>query len=129
MSGGHPYGTQELAYFVWELVPPGGEASPETLEAALTRVLRSEHNHLTQIWEQAPGPQRLLMLALTDEPTDSIYSGAYRENHELPATPTLQTALGGLIKKEIVARDPSGGYRIAEPFLPEWLRREQSGQS
>jgi hypothetical protein len=26
-TGGHPYGTQELAYFTWELVPPGGEAS------------------------------------------------------------------------------------------------------
>jgi hypothetical protein len=27
LTAGHPYGTQELAYFVWELLPAGGEAS------------------------------------------------------------------------------------------------------
>ena len=55
-----PYGTQELAYFVWELVPAGGEATVEDIEEALTRVLRSEHNHFVQLWDDAPRPQRLL---------------------------------------------------------------------
>ncbi len=126
VSAGHPYGTQELAYFTWELVPDGGEASDTTLNDAVSRVLRSESNHLSQLWDEASGPQRLLMLALADEPTESVYSASYHERHELPATPTLQTALNGLIKKEIVGRSQEDGYRIVEPFLPEWLRREQS---
>ncbi|MGH2862306.1 MAG: AAA family ATPase [Solirubrobacteraceae bacterium] len=127
VSGGHPYGTQELAYFVWELVPPGGEASDETLQDAIARVLRSEHNHLSQLWDEAPHPQRLAMLALADEPTDGPYSARYHENHELPANPTLQTALRGLINKEIVGRAPDGGYHVIEPFLAQWLRRDQHG--
>ncbi len=126
VSAGHPYGTQELAYFTWELVPDGGEASDTTLNDAVSRVLRSESNHLSQLWDEASGPQRLLMLALADEPTESVYSASYHERHELSATPTLQTALNGLIKKEIVGRSQEDGYRIVEPFLPEWLRREQS---
>jgi hypothetical protein len=124
-TGGHPYGTQELAYFVWELVPPGGEAGLAHAEEALTRVLRSEHNHFSQLWDDAPHAQRMLMLALADEPTPSPYAAAYHSRHELPATPTLQTALAGLVKKELAGRDAEGDYRIIEPFLAEWLRREQ----
>jgi hypothetical protein len=123
-TGGHPYGTQELAYFVWELVPAGGEASVLDVEEALSRVLRSEHNHFAQLWDDAPHPQRLLMLALADEPTRSIYASEYHSRHELPATPTLQTALAGLTRKEIVGRNGEGEYCVIEPFLAEWLQRD-----
>jgi len=125
ITGGHPYGTQELAYFVWELVPPGGEASAADVEEALVRVLRSEHNHFAQLWDEAPHPQRLLMLALAREPTGSPYSAGYHERHELPANPTLQTALAGLIRKEIAGRNEANEYRVIEPFFGEWLQREQ----
>jgi hypothetical protein len=125
ISGGHPYGTQELAYFVWELLPPGGEADLTDLQEAVTRVLRSERNHFSQLWDEAPHAQRLLMLALADEPTGSIYATAYHERHELPGNPTLQTALAGLIRKEIAGRDVDGDYQVVEPFLAEWLQREQ----
>ena len=124
-TGGHPYGTQELAYFVWELLPAHGEAAFAEVEEALTRVLRSEHNHLSQLWDDAPHPQRLLMLALADQPARSIYSAEYQSAYELPATPTLQTALAGLTKKEIVGRNHEREYCIIEPFFAEWLRREQ----
>lgn len=124
-SDGHPYGTQELAYFVWELVMPGQEASAEDVDTALGRVLRSEANHFSVLWDEAPHPQRLLMLALADEPTAAVYSTAYHQRHELPPNPTLQTAMAGLIRKEIAGRDSDGGYRVIEPFLVQWLKREQ----
>jgi hypothetical protein len=126
VTAGHPYGTQELAYFVWELVPPGGEASAPDVEEGVARVVRSEHNHFAQLWDDAPRAQRLVLLALATEPTRSVYSAAYHERHELPATPTLQTALAGLVRKEIVGRGNDGEYRIIEPFLAEWLQRGQS---
>jgi hypothetical protein len=33
--------------------------------------------------------------------------------------------LAGLIKKEIAGRDAEGDYQVIEPFLAEWLQREQ----
>jgi uncharacterized protein len=125
ISGGHPYGTQELAYFVWELLPSGGEAAVAEVEEALGRVLRSEHNHFVQLWDEAPHPQRLLMLALADEPARSVYSADYHARHELPANPTLQVALAGLIKKEIVGSNDENDYCVIEPFFAAWLQREQ----
>jgi hypothetical protein len=125
VTGGHPYGTQELAYFAWELAPSGAEVHALDIEEALGRVLRSEHNHFAQLWDDAPHPQRLLLLALADEPTRSLYSSEYHARYDLPANPTLQTALAAVLRKELVGRNSDGEYCVIEPFFKEWLQREQ----
>ena len=127
ITSGHPYATQELAYFVWERVVEGATASGPDVDGGLDRVLRSEHNHFALLWDDAPRPQRLLLLALADEPTRQVYSADFRSRHDLPPTPTLQTALTGLLTKELVSRGRDGTYRVIEPFLAEWLRREEAG--
>ena len=122
---GHPYGTQELAYFLWELVPTGHFARLGDVETALAQVLRSEHNHFAKLWDDAPHAQRLVMLALADDPTGSLYAAEYAERHDLPPKPALQRAIGALVTKEVVARDESLVYRIVEPFFADWLLSEQ----
>jgi uncharacterized protein len=124
-TGGHPYGTQELAYFLWELVPTGHFARLGDVETALAQVLRSEHNHFAKLWDDAPHAQRLVMLALAEEPTPSLYSADYAERHDLPPKPALQRAIGALVTKEIAARAAGRAYRIVEPFFADWLRDEQ----
>jgi uncharacterized protein len=124
-TAGHPYGTQELAYFLWELVPTGHFARLADVETALAQVLRSEHNHFAKLWDDAPHAQRLLMLALAEEPTRSLYAADYAERHDLPAKPALQRAIGALLTKEIAARDQGRVYRIVEPFFADWLLSEQ----
>ena len=124
-TGGHPYGTQELAYFVWGRVPTGHFASLADVESALTEVLRSEHNHFAKIWEDATHNQRLLMIALADEPSGA-HGEEYRARHGLPSASHVQRAVGQLVKEELVGRDPSGAYRIIEPFFAEWVKREQA---
>jgi hypothetical protein len=123
-TAGHPYGTQELAYFLWELVPTGHFARLSDVETALAQVLRSEHNHFAKLWDDAPHAQRLLMLALAEEPTRSLYAADYAERHDLPAKPALQRAIGALLTKEIAARDQGRVYRIVEPFFADWLLSE-----
>jgi uncharacterized protein len=124
-TGGHPYGTQELAYFLWDLVPTGHFARLGDVETALGQVLRSEHNHFAKLWDDAPHAQRLVMLALAEEPTASLYSADYAERHDLPPKPALQRAIGALVTKEIAARDAGRVYRIVEPFFADWLLSEQ----
>jgi uncharacterized protein len=123
-TGGHPYATQELAYAVWELVPTGMSAHEDDVEAALTKVLRGEHNHFARIWENATEHQRLLMLALGEEPA-SAYSVDYQERHGLTSSSHVQRALDTLVKEEIVGRNEAGEHCIVEPFLAEWLERER----
>ncbi len=50
------------------------------------------------------------------------------QRRDLPPKPALQRAIGALITKEIVGRDPDGAYRIIEPFFADWLLKEQAYQ-
>jgi DNA-binding IclR family transcriptional regulator len=48
-------------------------------------------------------------------------SGDYRRRHKLPGASTVQRALQALMRNELVTRS-GNEYRIAEPFLADWLR-------
>ena len=128
ITGGHPYGTQQLAYHVWELVPTGHHALPDDVERALEQVLRSEHGHFSRIWDDATEHERLLMLALAEEPS-RLYSTAYQRRHDLASSSHVQRAVKALVREEVVGRDDEGDYCIIEPFLSEWLAREQADSS
>ena len=118
----HPYGTQELSYALWEVTPAEGTATRAELEEALRRVLRSENAHFSRIWERASRAQRVTLEALARDPGRPALSAAYRRSHNLPATSTVQGALEALVEDELAERT-GAGYRIAEPFLAEWIVR------
>jgi hypothetical protein len=122
-TGGHPYATQELCYFLWERTTPERPAGEEELEAALEAVLNSEHAHFGLLWDGASAGQRLLLAALAAEP-GRPFSAEYRRRHRLPPATNVQKALRALTRRELVARGSDGVVRIAEPFLAEWIRRE-----
>lgn len=125
ITAGHPYATQELAYFLWEQVAPGEKASTERLRDALVAVLRSEHAHFSLLWEDASKGQRLVLQALAREP-GRPFTAAYRERHDLPPSTNVQKALRALERREIVS-GADGAYWISEPFLAEWLRASLGG--
>ena len=120
VTGGHPYATQELCYFLWAETPARRTARDEQFEAALAKLLRSEHSHFSDLWGRATANQRLLLTALADAAGRPL-SEDYRARHGLRGASTTQKAIDGLVKQEIVAKD--GGFvRIAEPFYAEWIR-------
>jgi hypothetical protein len=121
-TGGHPYATQELCYFLWEETPKGRVAKLDAYERALADVLRAEHAHFELIWDQASSVQRLTLQALAEERGRPL-SGDYRRRHKLPGASTIQRALQALTRNELVTRTDNE-YRLAEPFLADWLRRQ-----
>jgi hypothetical protein len=122
ITRGHPYGTQELAYALWEEVPEGFTASTRDLDAALGAVLRAETAHFTLLWEKISRAQRLVLQALAVEP-GRLQSSPYRDKFGLPGASTVQRATAALADDELVARRPDGAYDIVEPFLREWVLR------
>jgi hypothetical protein len=121
-TAGHPYATQELCYFTWEVTPRGQTATPLHVEEGLAGVLRSEHAHFSLVWEDASAAQRLLLAALAAEP-GRPYTEEYRRLHRLPPATNVQKALTGLVRRELVAKRDGGAYAIVEPFLAEWVTR------
>jgi uncharacterized protein len=119
ITGGHPYATQELAYFLWQETPRRRQATVAHLETALAKVLRSEHAHFSLVWERAAGGQRQVLQALAREPGAPL-STEYRRRYGLAAPSSVQKALATLEREELVAR-VDGQVRIVEPFLREWI--------
>jgi hypothetical protein len=124
-TGGHPYATQELCYFLWEQIGAGETASEPDLERALGAVLRSENAHFSLLWDSASAVQKQVLRALARE-AGHPFSAAYRDRHSLPASTNVQKALASLVKQELVSGE-AGAYRISEPFLAEWLRANIDG--
>lgn len=122
ITRGHPYGTQELAYALWERVPEGFSASHSDLDESVESVVRSENAHFTLAWSGASRVQRLVLQALAVEP-GSVYGTDYRLRHDLPAASTVQRAVERLVADELVERRRDGGFDLAEPFLREWILR------
>jgi hypothetical protein len=126
ITGGHPYATQELLYFLWEATAAGETAGEVELARALDATLRSEHTHFSLLWERSAAAQRMVLQALAAEAPGHPLSGDYRRRHGLPPTATVQTALAALVRAETVSREGRGTYVIAEPFLAGWITRLQS---
>jgi hypothetical protein len=120
ITGGHPYATQELCYFLWEQTPGRQTANATRLEAAIDRVLRSEHTHFTLLWDRASANQKLVLQALAREPGHPL-AEQYRRRHGLRPVSSTQKAIEALAREEIVGRR-RGQTWIAEPFLAEWIR-------
>lgn len=124
LTGGHPYATQELCYFLWQQTPSEGVATGERLSRALEAVLRSENAHFSLLWEDASAVQKLVLQALAREP-GRPFTAVYRDRHDLPPSTNVQKALRALEKREVVTGF-KGEYRIVEPFLAEWLNRQRA---
>jgi hypothetical protein len=119
---GHPYATQQLAYFVWEESRDGESASVEHVERAIEAVLASEHNHFARLWDDATPTERTLLAALADEP-GRVFSSDYRRRRGLPAATNVQRGISSLARRELVGKDGEGLYEIVEPFLADWVGR------
>ena len=121
ITGGHPYATQELCYFLWSETGPGERADLPRLDEAMAKVLRSEHSHFSDLWDRATSNQRLLLAALAAEAGRPL-TESYRLRHDLRGTSVTQNAVDALVQQEIVAKD-AGFVRICEPFYAEWIQR------
>ena len=125
ITRGHPYATQELAYFLWQVTDRRRMADVAQVDEALTAVLRSEHAHFSLVWGRASSAQRSLLHALARDSGHPL-SAAYRRRFALPGPSTVQKALEALEREELVVR--SGGHaEISEPFLAEWIERALAG--
>ena len=79
----------------------------------------------SRVWDAATRNERLVLLALAVEPAN-LYSEETRIRFGLPAPTFVQRAVSALTREDVVEKAEDGRYRLAEPFLAEWIDREQA---
>jgi hypothetical protein len=123
LSGGAPYTTQALAYFVWDETAPDGIADVAVFERGLERTLDAETSHYSTLWEALTPHQRTLLQALAAESPARPLQDAYRRRHRLGSTSRVQKAAEALVARELVRSQDRGVLAIADPLLARWLLR------
>ena len=117
LTDGHPYATQELAYFTWEEVPLGHARTHATSRSRSRTSSARSTTTSPASGRTPPANERLVLLALHEDPGGSLYAEAYRRRHGLPAQASVQRAVAALTRDDIVERAADGvvGDRRAVP--------------
>ena len=120
----HPYDTQELCFFLWNLAQTNGHTvTPGMVDKAVERVLEAEDARYTTLWDTLSAHRRQVLTALVLYPEGPIFAEAYRFRHELGPAPTVQRALRELVERDVVEHSPREGYSVPDPFLRTWVAR------
>jgi hypothetical protein len=120
--GYHPYYSQKLAFFVYEL----SERVPEdSITRGLEKLLLSERPVFEAIIQRLSSHQRLLLQALAKEPTQKLLANVYIRNHKLGSVGGMQHSAKQLEDLDIIEKDEETGFwRIVDPVLGIWLKRQ-----
>jgi uncharacterized protein len=122
----HPYYTQQLGWFVWELLRKN-PAHPDPVNAAIENI---EHMHdldYERIWNNLNKTDQKLMVGLIEGQT-SMLSGKNLAKYGIRASSTAFSAIKRLQKKGYIIK--SGlSYTCEDPFFVGWLlnRRGEGG--
>ncbi len=122
LTGFHPYYSQKLAFFVYEL---SRRATEESIHRAMERLILSEKPVLEAILQGLSPHQRLLLQALAKEPTPKLLASGYIQKHGLGSVGGVQHSSRQLEELDLIEKDEKTGvWRPVDPILARWLRMQ-----
>jgi len=126
LSGNLPYDVQRLAHETWDDVVRRRRrrVTLEDLHATLRRLLSEHGTFFETVWQQLTLAQRAVLRAVVLEHGVEILSGDTRVRHRLGGASSVQAALAGLQRLDLVARDDDGRYVVIDSLMREWVARK-----
>ena len=111
---------------LFSLTPSGATCNADSITVAHKNVILSQTDFYLEMMVNLATKQKQLLMAIAKENSlkggyaSGLTSSAFVKKYSLPSASSVQSALKGLIEKEIVtAKD--GSYRIYDYFFTEWL--------
>jgi hypothetical protein len=89
----------------------------------IARLVASHSQYYERLWEQLALKQRAVLLALTVRP-EAIYHEAVRQEFGLGPTSSVQRALQGLQKQEVISRYRQS-YVFLDPLFAVWVKERR----
>lgn len=124
VTAGHPWATQYLAHFVWE-VAVGAKAEQVTegvINESVRQAVEAGDTVYARDYASLTPSQRQALTAIAAEPTDTPLAAAYLRRHALPSKSTVSQSLGSLLEKGYVEQE-GPVYITSDPLFAEWMRR------
>jgi hypothetical protein len=120
-----PYDVQRLAHETWDdvWVARRRSAGLDDLHGTLTRLLGEQHTAFEESWQRLTLAQRAVLRALVLEDGRELMSGDVRTRHRLPGASSVQSALGALVRQDVVMKTGSR-YTVSDSLYREWVARK-----
>lgn len=125
LAGNVPYDVQRLAHEAWDDVHEAGRrvVGLDDLHRTLTRLLDEQHTMFEESWQRLTLAQRAALRALVLEDGREMLSADVRTKHRLSGASSVQAALTGLVKQDVVMRD-GPTYVVTDSLYREWVARK-----
>jgi hypothetical protein len=120
-----PYDVQRLAHETWDDVKAAGRraAGLDDLHRTLTRLLGEHHTMFEESWQRLTLAQRAVLRAVVLEEGRELLSAGVRTRHRLPVASSVQAALAGLLRQDVVMKE-GGRYVLSDSLYREWVARQ-----
>jgi hypothetical protein len=120
LTGFHPYYSEKLAFFVYDL---SKTVTEESINQGMERLILSEKPVFEAILQGLSPHQRLLLQALAEEATAKLLASAYIQKHGLGSVGGVQHSSRQLEELDLIEKDQeTRGWRPVDPILAIWLR-------
>lgn len=94
------------------------------LDAAESNVILSQESSYKDIMSHLAPKQKLVLQAIAKEGiARSVTSSAFIKKYNLPSTSSVQSAVKGLLKNDVITQEDDA-YRIYDYFFSIWLARD-----
>ncbi len=124
LSKGITWYTQKLFNTLYAQTPIGGKCDVDRVEQALDYILKTQSYSYEETLFRLPEKQKHVLIALSKNgPETAITSAAFLRRHSLPSASSVQSAMRGLLEKDLVTCE-KGIYSVYDIFLAYWIQRE-----
>lgn len=122
LTGFHPYYSEKLAFFVYEL---SKKVTEELINRAMEKLILTEKPVFEAILQGLSPHQRLLLQALANEETSKLLASGYIQKHGLGSVGGVQHSFRRLEELDLIEKDEeTGKWRPVDPILAIWLKMQ-----
>jgi uncharacterized protein len=119
----HPYYSQKLAFFVFESCKT---VTPKDIQQGFETLILSE-KPVFEAGVQCLSPhQRLLLQALSKEPTQKLLASSFLQKHNLGSVGGVQHSAKQMEDLDLIEKDEEKGFwRLVDPVFALWLKSQR----
>jgi len=127
----HPYYTQMLCHRLWfKAFMDKRDVKIDDVKETVEEVILEQEDSYMTIWDDLTLSQRKMLIAIAKEEKD-FYSVEFLRKYRFKRASNVQTAIKGLMKREIIFKIRNK-YEISDPFFKLWIlqniAKESSGR-
>jgi AAA+ ATPase superfamily predicted ATPase len=116
-----PYNIQRLCNVMWDNAMETKTIKPALIEKLPVIIAQQDSPHYEMLWRSASQPQKILLIALSQDQTVKPFSKDFQLKHGIGPSSSIKASLDSLVKKGVLSKTLQGGYQFADGFMPYWI--------